>query len=100
MAFRLQLVDDSGSGRKKLGPALRAGQTPITNGTATVTGTFSTAMPNTSYALIVQLFSTDGTPQFQPVTITSKTTAGFTAKWNANVDSVNYVLDYIAIGNQ
>lgn len=99
--FKLLLSDDTGSGRKKLGPALRVGQTPISNGTQTVTGTFSSDMPNTSYAIIIQMLNlSDPNPQYQPVTITSKTITGFTAKWNANVDSANYVLDYIAIGNQ
>jgi len=101
MAFKLLLQDDVNPVRKRLGPTIRSGQVAITNGVATITGTYSSVMPNTSYALTVQMLnSTDANPQFQPITITSKTASGFTAKWNANADSANYILDYVAIGNQ
>lgn len=37
---------------------------------------------------------TDAGPQFQPITITAKTTTSFTASWNDDVDSANYRLSY------
>jgi hypothetical protein len=62
--------------------------------------TFSTAFPDTNYQVIAQLVNTtDTNPQFQPITITAKSTTGFTAKWPVGVDSANYSLSYIAMAN-
>lgn len=38
--------------------------------------------------------STDTNPQFQPVTITARSSTGFTASWNAPTSSANYILGY------
>lgn len=74
---------------------IRAGVPTIGNGVATLTVTFSSAVPSTSYAVFaVMQNTTDANPQFQPVTVTAKTTSGFTVKWNANTDSANYLLNY------
>lgn len=59
--------------------------------------TFSSSLPDTNYSVNATLFnSTDTSPQFQPVTITGKTVGGFTATFNAPVDSANYELCYNA----
>lgn len=80
---------------------LRAGNQTISSGVATVAVTFSSSMPNTSYSVTATLVNTtDANPQFQPITITAFSTTGFTAKWNANTDSANYVLNWTAIANQ
>ncbi len=39
--------------------------------------------------------STDSLPQFQPVTITARSSTGFTAVWNSPTSSANYVLGYM-----
>ena len=41
--------------------------------------------------------STDASPQFQPVTVTARSSTGFTATWNAPTDSANYKLLYIVL---
>jgi len=98
MAKKILLADDT-TGRRYLGPAVRADSVSISSGQATLTVTFSTAMANTTYTVVATMFnSTDTNPQFQPITITSLTTSGFVAKWNANTDSANYKLNYVAIG--
>jgi hypothetical protein len=39
----------------------------------------------------------DVTPQFQPMTVTAKSTTGFTASFNAPTDSGNYKLDWLVL---
>ena len=79
------------------GSAFRAACATVTNGTTSVTVTFSSVFADTSYSANATFENTtDTNPQFQPVTITNKTISGFTATWNAPVDSGNYLLCYSA----
>ena len=39
--------------------------------------------------------TTDSNPQFQPITITARSSTGFTATWNAPTATANYNLSYI-----
>ena len=81
-------------------PVVRAGQATITTGTNSQAITFTSAMASTNYAVTVTMKNTtDTNPQFQPLTITAKSTTGITVKWNANVDSANYSLEYTVIAN-
>lgn len=74
---------------------IRSGVPTIGSGVATLTVTFSSVVPSTSYSVNATMQNvTDSTPQFQPVTVTAKTTSGFTVKWNANTDTANYLLNY------
>lgn len=58
--------------------------------------TFPAALPSSAYVVLPQMVNTvDGTPDFQPLTITAKTAAGFTVTWNAPTDTANYKLAYI-----
>lgn len=71
----------------------QAGETLITVGTTSVTVTMPLPLGSTSYVAVATMVdTTDGTPQFQPVTITNKTTSTFTASWNAPIDTSNYRL--------
>jgi hypothetical protein len=93
------LTRDSANGYRQKQVAIdtdfiRSGVSAVTTGTQTLTVSFSSVVPSTSYSLNVTLQTSDTNPQFQPVTITAKTTSGFTVKWNANIDSVNYFLNY------
>lgn len=75
----------------------RAGTAALTSGDTTKAVTFSSALASTSYRLAVMLVNTvDGSVQYVPITITAKSTTGFTASWPAGVDSSNYALDYTA----
>lgn len=68
----------------------------VNSGVSTATVTFPAAIGNSTYRVAAWLFdSTDANPQFQPVTITARTSTTFTATWNANTDSANYKLMYI-----
>lgn len=99
MARKIVLWDDSAKEIVHTGLEVRQGNQSIGNGVATVSVTFSSAMPNSTYGLSVSMKNTtDANPQFQPITITAVSTTGFTVKWNANTDSANYSLSYIAIG--
>ena len=80
------------------GERVNAGSESITSGATSKAVTFVNAFSNTLYGIVAQLSNTvDGTVQYQPVTITSKSSSGFTAKFNAPTDSANYNLEYIAV---
>lgn len=68
----------------------------ISNGASSVAVTFSSAMLNTSYGLVTSITNTtDSTPLMPQIIHTAKSTTGFTATFNAPVDSANYKLEYI-----
>lgn len=78
----------------------RVNSVAITNGSTSVSVTFSSAMSDSNYGInCVLVNTTDSSPQFQPIVITTKSTAGFTAKWNSPVDSANYFLSYVVLPN-
>jgi hypothetical protein len=78
---------------------IEAGSVSIPDGNVSTTIMYSREFDSAdSYALVVNLTNTsDLSVQYQPVIVTSKTTTGFTAKWNAPLDSANYKIDYIAV---
>jgi len=72
-----------------------AGEQAVSNGSSTVSVTFSNAFPNTSYAIAVSFRNvTDSNPIVFGYNITAKSTTGFTVTMNAAADSANYVLEY------
>lgn len=57
---------------------------------------FPTPLPGSNYVTVPSFVNlVDSDPQFQDITITNKTNLGFTATWNAPLDSANYSLGYI-----
>jgi hypothetical protein len=77
-----------------------AGKQAISNGTSTVSVTFSTAFGTTNYAITCNLLNvTDTNPVYQSPTITTQATTGFTAKLNGPVPTANYLLSWTAIAN-
>lgn len=76
-----------------------AGSVNITAGATSKTVTYNITFSSAdAYALVVNLTNlVDGSTQYQPVIVTSKTTTGFTAIWNVPTDSGNYYIDYIAV---
>lgn len=97
---RYILIRDSSAGHKEKQSAIdalyiRSGVTSLSNGVSTVTVSFSSTVPDTNYSVsCLFINSTDTNVQYQPITITARTTSGFTAKWNSAVDSANYSLMY------
>jgi hypothetical protein len=78
----------------------RSGESSISLGATSLTVTFSSALPNSSYIVVVSMVNTtDPTPQYQPLVVTSKTTAGFTVQWNSPTDTANYLIDYQVPGS-
>ncbi len=76
----------------------RAGTVSLTLADTSKVVTFSSTLGTTGYRVTAQLVNTtDGSPQFVPLTITAKSATGFTVSWNAGVDSGNYSISYIAI---
>ena len=87
-----QLVGGGGSG----GSGGVAQEVGLSLGSISVTVVFPTPLSATTYVVIAQLVNkTDPDPDFQPITITNKTTTGFTATWNMPLDTANYLLDYV-----
>ena len=73
----------------------QAGESLVGISTTSVTITMPIALSSTSYVVVATLVDlSDTNPQFQPVTITSKTISTFTAAWNMPTDSTNYRLDW------
>lgn len=101
MAVYAVSFDDATSRLKKAAvglPDFRSGRVTIGSGASTISVTFSTALPNTNYAVQCTWHNTtDSNPQFQPVIVTSFSTTGFTAKWNAPTDTANYSLNWQAL---
>lgn len=77
--------------------ATQSGLASIGNAQTTLTVTLARAFADTNYAVFGSFGnSVDTAPQFQPYTLTQKTTTDFTIKWNAPTDSANYTFTYIA----
>lgn len=76
----------------------RAGQVTCSSGDASKAVTFSSDIGSSDYDVRASFINTiDASPQFQEVTVTAQSSAGFTATWNAGLDSSNYILSYSAI---
>lgn len=68
----------------------------VSSGVSSATVTFPAAIGNSTYRVAAWLFnSTDAEPQYQPLTVTARTSASFTVKFNAPTDSANYKIMYI-----
>lgn len=79
------------------GEAVDAGSQAVASSATSQAITYTNAFSNTLYAVVAQMVNvTDSLVQYQPLTITSKSTSGCTVSWNAPTDSGNYVVDYIA----
>lgn len=80
---------------------IRSGEVTLGSGvTTTGTVTYSSTLGSTSYSIVATMVNTtDSTPQFQPVTITTQTATTFVAQWNMPTASANYVLHWQAILN-
>jgi hypothetical protein len=79
---------------------IRSGQTTLASSITTKAVTFSSTLGTTSYAVTATMANTtDTNPQFQPITITAQSATGFTASWNVNTATANYVLNWTAIVN-
>jgi len=71
------------------------GESTIALGATSVTVSLPIALAGVNYSVIANLVNVvDGSPQFQPVTITAKTTTTFTASWNAPTDTADYRLAF------
>jgi hypothetical protein len=69
----------------------------ISNGSATLSVVYPTAMPSLSYGLSLSIRNeVDGSPIFISYIITAKLTTGFTVIFNAPTDSANYFVEYLA----
>lgn len=78
----------------------KSGSSAIANGVRTKAITFGTDFGSTNYSIYaVMANTTDNNPQYQPVIIISKTSAGFTVECNENTDSGNYVLEWSIVGH-
>jgi hypothetical protein len=76
----------------------RSQRVNLVNGTTSIAVVFPTIFDDTDYAVTCTMLNiTDASPEFQPITVTSFSTAGFTATWNDPLDSSNYQLCYTAI---
>ena len=100
-ASGLVAVKSSGDGLEIIPSATVAvTTTQIRNGTTAVADTstsqaitFGAVMPSTDYSInAVFLNTADTLPLIQPITITAKSTSGFTASWSQALDSANYSL--------
>lgn len=95
---RLNVATDSANYKLSyIVPALQMqqGSEFVGNGVSSAVVTLPIAVSGTMYSVIAQLANyVDAEPQFQPVTITARTTTTFTARWNNPTDSTNYQLAF------
>jgi len=86
----------SGGGSGSSPTSWVAKKVALASGSTSTSFSFSSPQPDLSYVVFAMMGNTtDSHPQFQQVEVTGKTTAGFTAKWNAPLDTANYFLCYI-----
>lgn len=68
----------------------------LTSGTTSIDVTYVNPQVGTTYVVLAQIINiTDTNPEYIPVTITAKSTTGFTATWNTPLETSNYLLDYM-----
>jgi len=74
-----------------------AKEVALTSGLGTTSLTVSIPVQQDTSYVIYAIFenTSDSFPQFQQITVTNKTTTGFTFKWNAPLSSNNYTISYI-----
>ena len=86
--------------RGGVAPTFRAGVSAVGAGVQSLAVTFSSALPDTSYAVVPSWMNTTGggfTPQQQPLIVTAFTTTGFTVSWSAPTDASTYLINWIVI---
>lgn len=73
-----------------------AQEVSVAPGVTSMVVTFPSPLPNSNYVVSPNFVNeTDPTVQYQAITVTNKTAAGFTASWNDETDSANYKIAYI-----
>lgn len=85
----------------------RSGQVSVASSSIEATVYFSTPFDTNNYTVSVNWVNTTDTyPLYQPIVVTTlgalgtpMSTDGFKVKWNAPLDSGNYVISYVAILN-
>ncbi len=88
-----QFVGGGGSGGGGGGVAQ---EVALVSGNSSQVITFPLAQASANYVVLAQIVNeTDTNPEYIPVTITNKTTTGFTASWNTPLPTSNYLLDYL-----
>lgn len=84
-----------GSGSGSSGSASVA----IASGASSKSVTFTTDFGSTSYVPLINITNTtDATPIFLQWIVTTKSSSGFTATFNAPTDTANYILEYAILG--
>lgn len=79
---------------------VRAGRDSIGSGLTTATVSFSSALSTTNYNVTATWENTsDASPDFQPITVTGKTTTSVTFKWNAPTPNANYTIAWMVMDN-
>lgn len=92
-------IVDAGPNQRGL-TRFAAGSSSLGSGVQSVSVTFSTAFPDTNYAIAHSfLNTTDALLTFLQGIITAKSTSGFTMTFNAPTDTANYVFEYTATRN-
>lgn len=93
-------IVDAGPNQRGLTRFAADGAVGLSNGDVSVSVTFSTAFPNTSYSIAFALRNTvDASPIMLQGIVTAKSVSGFTVKLNAPTDSANYLFEYTATRN-
>lgn len=73
----------------------RAASVACSSGSTSKSVSYTNPLPDENYVLMLNFTNTvDTYPLLQPVFVTSKTATGFTATWNAPLDSNSYKLNY------
>lgn len=75
------------------------GKQPLLFGSSSQYVAFVTVFPDTNYVITTNLTNeTDVDPSLYPAIVSSKTVSGFTVQFSGDMDSDNYVLEWVAMG--
>lgn len=73
----------------------------IASGQVSASPVFKVPDNGSNYGLVATLQNTtDGSPQFQPLIVSAKSSTGFSALWNASTDSPSYKLVYMRMATE
>jgi len=85
---------------QQVGSGIKSGRTPLSVNDNSKAVTFATPYTSVNYTISVMMNNiTDANPSIYPTIISAKSTTGFTVLFSGDIDSANYSLEWICVGD-